>query len=230
MIKGKVKENLNEFEFEIELLLGSLHERTGYIYYFDLLQETFLRASKHLIIDSQQFKKELEEECPENKQSLIKSNEGVVNPLIETLYKSYFITLCSELEIILTKVNEIIERYYNENSFFPLKAREGDFKSLLDGKKTTKAFIIETLKQHKILTTYNYIRNGLIHSKNCKESPEFIKLKTYITNGKINNLKIIDNEKGFRFLITDIDFIINYSKVIILFFQNLINNSVKNRK
>ena len=41
---------------------------------------------------------------------------------------------------------------------------------------------------------------------------------------------IILIEKGFNYLITEIDFIINYSQEVMSFFQDLINNSIKYRK
>jgi hypothetical protein len=120
MVKGKLKEKLNEFELDIQMLLGSLHERTGYIYYFELLHETFTRAAKHLILDSQQFKKDLLSEDIENSQSLIQSNESVSHPLIQTLYNSCFITVHSELEIMLSKVNDILDDHFS-NTTFPKK-------------------------------------------------------------------------------------------------------------
>lgn len=228
MIQGKLKEELNEFELEIQMLLGSLHERTGYIYYFELLHETFTRSAKHLILDSQQFKKDLLSEDRENSQSLIQSNESVSNPLIQTLYNSYFITVHSELEIMLSKVNDIMDDHFN-NSTFPKKTNRGCFSSFIDESKTL-SFITETLLQYNILIIYSYIRNALIHPKNFKGSPEFIELEQYIIEKKIINIEIIEFESRFNFQITEIDFIINYSQVVISFLQDLINNSIKYRK
>ena len=229
MIKGKVKENLNEFESEIEILLGRQHEQTGYIYYFDLLHETFLRATKHLVIDSQQFNKDLVNEDRENIHSLIQSYESVSNPLIETLYKSYFITVHSELEVILSEVKDIVKKHFN-NSTFPKKTTQSFFKPFLEEQQNTIPFIRETILNHQILPTYTYIRNGLIHPKNCKESDEYKQLENDIEQGKINYLEIVENKNGFIFLIKDIDFVQNYSREVILFFQDIIDNSVKYRK
>jgi hypothetical protein len=242
MIKGKQKEKLNDFELEIELLLGNHHEKTGYIYYFELLHETFTRAAKHLILDSQQFKKDLLSEDRENSQSLIQLNESVSNPLIETLFNSYFITVHSELEIMLTKVNDIVKRLYD--TYFP--KRTSGMLDILNykEKKTIEPFIINTILQHQILISYNFVRNGIIHPVNDKNKPGFEELEKCIDEGKIMHLDIIDYElkefdveeniivieKGFNFLITEIDFIINYSQEVISFFQDLINNSKKYRK
>ena len=228
MIQGKLKEELNEFELEIQMLLGSHHERTGYIYYFELLHETFTRAAKHLILDSQQFKKDLLSEDRENSQSIIQSNESVYNPLIQTRYNSYFITVHSELEIMLSKVNDFMDDHFN-NSTFPKKTNRGYFSSFIDETKTL-SFITETLLQYNILIIYSYIRNGLIHPKNFKGSPEFIELEQYIIEEKITNIEIFEFESRFNFQITEIDFVINYSQVVISFLQDLINNSIKYRK
>lgn len=242
MIQGKLKEELNEFELEIQMLLGSLDERTGYIYYFELLHETFTRSAKHLILDSQQFKKDLLSEDRENSQSLIQSNESVSNPLIQTLYNSYFITVHSELEIMLTKVNEIVKRIYD--SSFPKKTIE--MLDVVNNKKQkiTEPFIKDTIKRHTILISYNFVRNGIINPVNDKNKPGFEELEKCIDEGKIINLDIIDYEFkefddeeniiiaeiGFNYLITEIDFIVKYTEEIISFFQDLIENSLKYRK
>ena len=241
MIKGKQRNKLNNFELEIELLLGNHHEKTGYIYYFELLHETFTRATKHLISDSQQFKTDLLGENKENCQSLIQSNESVSNPLIQTLYNSYFITVHSELEIMLTRVNDIVKRIYACS--FPKRTIE-----MLDvvnnkNKKITEPFLKDTIQQHKILISYNFVRNGIVHPVNDKNKPGFEELEKYISEGKIMHLDIIDyelkrfddenkiiTEIGFNYLITEINFIINYVKEIISFFQDLIDNSLKYRK
>lgn len=227
MIKGKIKDELNEFETEIQTLLGNHEERFGYIYYFDLLQETFIRAAKHSINDSRKFKNELINEDPENIPSLMQSYESVLNPLISTLYKSYFITVHSELEMMLTELNDIVKKYY-DNSNFPKKANPS-FRIFKD-EENKSPFIKNTLLEHDVLVTYNYIRNGMTHSKNDKTCSLYVELEKHIKSGKINFLEIIDNDKGFNYLITEIDFIINYTEEIISFFQDLIDNSIKYRK
>lgn len=227
MIKGKQKEKLNDFELEIELLLGNHHEKTGYIYYFELLHETFTRAAKHLILDSQQFKKELLDEDTENIQSLIQSNESIFNPLIQSFYNSYFITVHSELEIMLTKLKDIVLKYY-DNQNFPKKANPS-FRTFKD-EENKLTFIKNALSEHDILVTYNYIRNGITHAKNVKTCSLYIDLEKHIKSGKINFIKIMDNNNGFNYLITEIDFIVNYREEIISFFLDLINNSIKYRK
>ena len=86
------------------------------------------------------------------------------------------------------------------------------------------------MRKYEILIIYSYVRNGLIHPKNCKGSLEFLELEQNIKEGKISHLEIVDNENRFNFLIKEIDFIINYVKEIISFFQDLIDNSFKYRK
>lgn len=197
MIKGKLKEELNEFELEIQMLLGSHHEKTGYIYYFELLHETFTRAAKHLIFDSQQFKKDLLSEDRENSQSLIQSNESVSTPLIQTLYNSYFITVHSELEIILIKLKEIVYKHY-KNSTFPKKTNKGSFDSFNDSTNTLP-FIQDSLIKYEILIIYSYVRNGLIHPKNYKESLEFIELVKILKMVKSHIWRLLTMKMGFIF-------------------------------
>ena len=91
--------------------------------------------------------------------------------------------------------------------------------------------------------SYNFVRNGIVHPVNDKNKPGFEELEKYISEGKIMHLDIIDyelkrfddenkiiTEIGFNYLITEINFIINYVKEIISFFQDLIDNSLKYRK
>jgi hypothetical protein len=243
MIKGKKKEELNQFELEIELLLGSHHGQSGLICYFELLHETFTRAAKHLISDSKKFKNELINEDPENIASLIQSAESVLNPLISILYKSYFITVHSELEIMLTKVSDIVKRNYGSSSFPKKTSEMSDFVNNKK-QKITEPFIKDTIQQHKILISYNFVRNGIIHPINDKNKPGFEELEKCIDEGKITHLHIADyelkefndeeniiiNEIGFNYLITEIDFIVKYTEGIISFFQDLIENSIKHRK
>jgi hypothetical protein len=110
--------------------------------------------------------------------------------------------------------------------------------------KITEPFIKDTIQQHKILISYNFVRNGIIHTANDKNKPGFEELEKCIDEGKIMHLDIIDYElkefddeeniilieKGFNYLITEIDFIINYSQEVISFFQDLIDNSKKYSK
>ena len=226
MIKGKIKEELIEFESEIQALLGNYIDGYGYIYYFALLKETYSRAAKHLINDSQKFKNELINEDLENIPSLIKFYESVSNPLIQTLYNSYFITVHSELESMLLKVKNIVQKHYS-NFTFPKKTNDG-FKTFND-KSETLVFIKDALTKHEILIIYNYIRNGITHPKNDKTCKLYFELENHINSGKINFLEIINNDYGFNFKITDINFIYNYTEEIISFFQGLIDNSIKYR-
>lgn len=227
MIKGKIKVELNEFETELQSILGCHAERLGFIYYLDLLQETFSRAEKHLLSDSKKFKNDLINEDPEIIQSLIQSYESVLNPLLSTLYCSYFITIHSVLEEILIKFYSIVEIYHC-NSTFPKKTTQGCFISFKD-EENKLPYINAILSKYKILIIYTYIRNGLVHPKNSKNCFEFIELEQLIIDKKITHLQILENEKGFKFEITEIEFIINYANEIISFFENLISDSVKYR-
>ena len=142
---------------------------------------------------------------------------------------------------MLTRVNDIVKRIYDCS--FPKRTIE-----MLDvvnnkNKKITEPFLKDTIQQHKILISYNFVRNGIVHPVNDKNKPGFEELEKYISEGKIMHLDIIDyelkrfddenkiiTEIGFNYLITEINFIINYVKEIISFFQDLIDNSLKYRK
>ena len=128
MITGKTEVKLNEFELEIDSILGNQIDRIGATYYFDLLHETFKRAVNHLALDSQCFHKELQNEDFDVKQSIIQSQESIAYPMLQTLYNSYFITVHSELESMWSEATQIFKKYY-QDYFFPDKLNSQYFKS-----------------------------------------------------------------------------------------------------
>ena len=153
MITGKTKVKLDEFELEIDSLLGNHTDRIGATYYFDLLHETFVRAVNHLSMDSQCFHKELHDEDFNVKQSIIQSQESIAYPMLQTLYNSYFITIHSELENMLRDATQICKKYYPEYSF-PEKLNSQYINSISIDKQKTISFIDEVVLRHKILFSY----------------------------------------------------------------------------
>lgn len=229
MIIGKTKVKLDEFELEIDLLLGNHIDRVGATYYFDLLYGTFVRAVNHLNLDSQSFHKELKDEDFNAKQSIIYSKESIAYPMLQTLYNSYLITINSELESMWSETTQIYKRYY-QDYFFPDKLNSQYFKTSFKNKNKRNSFIDEVVRRHEILFTYNYIRNGVVHAKKSKECAEFKTLEDYIKNNKITNIEIEDVENGFIFSIKDIDFVKKYGNEVLSFFQAIIDNSVEIRR
>ena len=226
MITGKRKVKLDEFELEIDSLLGNHFDRIGTTYYFDLLNETFERALNHLLLDAQCFHKELQGEEFDVKQSIIQSQESVAYPLVQTLYNSYFITIHSELESMWREVTQIYRKYYPEYTF-PDKLTSQYISSISKDKNKIISFIDEVVLRHKILFTYNYIRNGVVHSKKSKLCDEFKILEEYIKNNVITDIKIEDTENGFIFSIKNLDFSKKYGNEVLSFFRAIIDNSVK---
>lgn len=221
MITGKTKVKLNEFELEIDSMIGNHIDRTGATYYFDLLHETFVRAMNHLALDSQYLHKELLDEDFDVKQSIIQSQESTANPMIQTLYNSYFITIHSELESMWRETTQIYKKYYPEHSF-PHKLNSQYFNSFSKNKAKRISFIDEVVRRHQILFTYNYLRNGVVHAKKSKECLEFKTLEDYIKKNIITDIEIENVENGFIFSIKNVDFVKKYSEEVLSLFHELI--------
>lgn len=159
MIKGKRKKQLNDFESDIDELIGD--HTFGTTHYFDLLHETFLRSQRHLELDSEHFHKDLINEDQEVIASLLASQSGTAYPLLETLYSSYFITLHSELDIIC---QEILRLYNLPKNQHELKLTSPKFFAKIEDFNSSKTlesnqFIDRVIQNHSILQTYNYIRD-----------------------------------------------------------------------
>lgn len=229
MIIGKTKVKLDEFESEIDLLLGNHIDRIGATYYFDLLYETFVRAVNHLALDSQCLHKEVQNEDFDVKQSIIHSQESIAYPMLQTLYNSYFITIHSELESMWREATQIYKKYYPRYSF-PEKLNSQYFNSFSKDKKKIISSLDEVVLRHQILFTYNYIRNGIVHAKKSKVCDEFMILEDYINNNIITDIEIVDIENGFIFSIKNVDFVKKYGDEVLSFFQAIIDNSVEIRR
>lgn len=223
MIAGKVKKQLNEFELELDTLVGNHIDNYGATHYFDLLHETFLRATKHLQLDSKIFHYDLQKEDPEINRSIIQSQESIAYPLLSMLYNSYFITVHSELESMWKEATQIFNKYHPDYSF-PEKLNSQYFLSFSNKKKKKKkfSFIDEVVLRHQILFTYNYIRNGIIHAKKSKECDEFKTLKEKIESHVITDIEILDVENGFIFSIKKLDFVKKYEEEVLSLFHELI--------
>lgn len=236
MIKGEKKKQLNDIELDINEIIGD--HTFGTKHYFDLLYDTFLRSKRHLELDSEHSLNDLMNEDDEVKASILTSYAGTAYPILETLYSSYFITLHSEFDLICQE----IFRLYNlpENQHNPKLTSHKFFASIANFNSSKmferNQFIFKAIQNHSILQTYNYIRNGIIHAKNNKTSPDFLNLEKCLANGNIVALEIVDKfndheiipnqnehiKNEFVFSIKSLEFGSNYAIEILNFLHDLV--------
>ena len=221
MISGEKKIELNDFELELEALLGDASTGPGITYHFYTIYDTFLRAEKALKAESQNFLEELQTEEPDIQWSMFNSLNHIAYPSIQTLYDSFFIVIHSELERIWKEIIQLYNKYHQPQLNKDEKLNH-NFSFKLE------CFINEVVKKYEILFTYNYIRNGIVHAKNAKEGP-FYACEEYVRNNHISNIEIIDEDEEFKFLIEDLSFGKKYADLILEFIQAIIDKSVQKR-
>lgn len=215
MIRGKTRQE-SEFALALGQLMGDPAEGFGVSYYFESLRHTFWRSCHCLKEEANIFNKELHAEDPETKASLLKSNKNTAYPLLETLYESYFIVLHSELERIWREITEEYNSWYKPVSFQKLNSGYP---------KTPRCFLDEAVLEHRIILTYNYIRNGVVHSKHFKSSEEYKNVECGISNGHFLDLKIVDTDKGPKFSIESLRFGDKYMQTILSFLEYIVSKS-----
>lgn len=217
MIRGKLRKQ-NEFALAVDELIGDPADGFGVSYYFESLKHTFLRSCRCLKEEAEIFNKELQSEDTETKVSILKSNENTAYPLLETLYQSYFIVIHSELERIWLDITQEYNRRFKSLSFGKLASGYP---------KKPRCFIDEAVLEHRVILTYNYLRNCNVHVKNpnSKSSEQFKDVECGIRDGQFLDLKIIDTDKGFTFSIGSLQFGDQYAQLILNLMKNIVSKS-----
>lgn len=228
MIKGPKKKDYNTFEEELNELLGSFQSGDGITYHFHQLHETFSKSEQLLITESTQYLEQFEKEVYEIKKSIIDNDPEhsiKAEPLYETLRKAYFITVHSEFESTFEEIITIYNKYFPSRPFGKLSDefithQDFDSSRLLDG----------IILANRVLVSYNYIRNKIVHQKAKTNSPQFQSMMLDINSGKISHLKIETEDISAKLFIENIEFIKNYIFCITKFVQDLIDSSYNNRQ
>src|SRR5437879_2852608 len=98
MVKGKLREDYNDFEEEMFYIAGYIGDKTGLDFFFEHVYQTFEIAKKSLLEHSTEYKQSFDRENYDTRQSIYfhdPQHEINSNPLLTTLYNSHFVTLHS---------------------------------------------------------------------------------------------------------------------------------------
>lgn len=228
MITVKKRKDYNEFEREVLFLRGDVENRTGLNFFFEHVYHTFEIAKKEIEKHSNEYNTWFENQDFETRQSIYLYDAGHSinsNPLTDTLYKSHFITIHSEFENAWKEIIAIHNKY-----FFPREAVSLNDKILTAQIFNPNCLLDKVVMNNKILISYNYLRNKIVHQKAVIASQEYKTLMSCINNGYINYLNVkIYNGKAF-FLIEDIQFIRDYHHRILQFISEIADASFIDRQ
>lgn len=236
MITGNLKiTDHDDFETEINDMIGSVEENQGLEFYFYCLRETFKISEKALYKYRDDYEADLKaekESDPEIWRSMVTGNpmHGFsMAPPLPILYQSYFITILSELELKWREIIDLYNRFRLPASETPLDNAEAKINQHTLRNLPAGSLLHTVVMSHSILTTYNYIRNKIVH-QSWKPGPDFEDLKSKIQSGKITNFSLDTTSATISGKITDMKFVENYENQIIAFLKDIVTISYTARK
>jgi hypothetical protein len=204
MIKGQKRKDYNDFEEEIVFIVGDIAEKSGLDFFFEHIYQTFDIAEKAINKHSPEYRDWFDSQDYETRHSIYfydVEHEISCKPLTEMLHKSHFITVHSEFESIWKEIIKIHNKYFTPRNFASLS-----YEFLKPQNFNPTCLLDRVVNNHKILLSYNYVRNKIVHQNAVKTSSEYLSLMTYLTSQDIKYLKVsIDGTKAY-FEIEDIRF------------------------
>ncbi len=223
MITGKIKPNYNNFEINIIDIIGE-ENSSGMKLFFGSCLSTFSKCIKNIINEKSIFLQSIKNEQDDIKESMLKSYINVVNPNIQIFYSSLFIATHSQLEATWKVILEL----YNKDLLTKIKRKNlnNRYFTADNSQDCTKIFLDFAVEEFNILFLYNFIRNGLVHSKNETNDPSYATFKKDFHKYDIKNIKIIENDGIYSFEILNMHFCSEYMKIILKFLQRIIVLSV----
>lgn len=230
LVKGTPKKNYTDFEEELNQLIGGYHESYGLEYYFLQLHDTFLKSEAAIVKYADEYLKQFDKEDDDVKDSIERydpEHQLKSTPLVDTLRKSYFITAHSEFESVWKEVITIYNNHFPTTQR-PIIALNDKF--LIHPSFNAAHLFDKVVLNHKVLISYNYIRNKIVHQKAVTTSPEYQTMLAHVQGGKINHLRIDLDGINARFFIEDIKFIKNYTNCIIDFITDIVETSFTDRQ
>lgn len=141
-----------------------------------------------------------------------------LNPPLQVLWTSYFITVHSEFEDAWNIT------YQGYNSFHSATEKYGKISHNYFNSKAAISYthLDQVVNNHRILFCYNFIRNKIVHGSANISSSEYLDTKQAIDNGRIRHVKIETDGTTAKFVITGIEFITEYVKTVLNFFEDIL--------
>ena len=217
MIKG-IAITYNPSQIEVIDIIGSVCGQSGLEFYFHHLYSTFHEAESALTQDGRKYIEEFKNETYDIRQSMFLDPSHQIQglPLIETLRKSYFVVIHSEIEKIWKEIQCICNKISSQKTFKGLNyGYVHDTNNILD----------KIASKYNILFAYNLIRNKIIHPNLKDRKYEFPKefMENY-DKGNIEYFKIINDAGKMNFIITDMKFGKKYSEIFIQLLNEIKQN------
>lgn len=222
MIKGKSRRNYNDFEEDLDQIVGNYREAYGLTSYFESTYLTFLKAETLLLDNASKYLKQFKKEDKETRYSMRNDLPHNVKayPSVHLLRQSFFITIHSELEETWKHINILSDKAHITTKTQSLNFNYSFHNNILD----------ETVRNWQILFSYNYIRNKLIHKYIGITSSHFILVKKQIDADNIKDIDIEYDKKKAYFIINTMEFGYTYAKIVLNFLEEIINNSYNERQ
>lgn len=228
MIKGNRRKDYNDFEEEILSVVGSIHDRLGLEFFYEHINQTFDIAEKAVLLNSEKYKTWFESEDYETRQSIYlydPDHQLNITPLNEMLRNAHFITIHSEFENTWREILRIHNQFLPKREYSPLND-----KFLTNSKAVPTCILDKVVKENKILISYNYLRNKIVHQNAPTNSPEYLDLKKYVDLGEIEHLKILETDDKATFVMTNNKFIRKYAERIVKFIAAIADKSFDERQ
>jgi len=226
MITGVPRKSYNDFEEELNSLVGQYGEIFGLTHYFEKVYQTFLEAEKYLLKKGNEYLADFEKEDYEIKVGMSRdsSHDTEAYPSVDLLRQSYFVTIHSEFEEIWKQIKEIYNQFHTPTTIGSL-----NFNYLLNPHFDLNNLLDKIVSTNQILLSYNYIRNKVVHNNISPSCQYYLRTENYILNGDIKNISIKqDNGKPY-FVIENMSFGYTYSNKVLGFIENIINTSYAQR-
>lgn len=227
MIRGKIRKNYNDFEEQMFCLSGFIEDGVGLAFFFEHIYQTFEYVENASLMHSFESKLSFEKEDYHTRQSLYLHDPQYKidrNPLLTTLHNSHFITLHSEFEKTWDEVVEIYNRYFPKRKKIPISNSY-----FTDPTFNSSCLLDKVLNNHKILASYNFIRNKIIHGFSCSSSIEYQTVKTQIDSSLINHIRAIEVRDRAFFQIANIKFCKEYGDAVLSFIKDIGETSFTDR-
>ncbi len=227
MIKGNKRKDYNDFEEEILSIVGSVQHSYGFEFFCEHVNQTFEIAEKAVLLNSEEYKAWFKSEDFETRQSIYLYDIGhQINtaPLTEVLRKAQFITIHSEFENTWKEIIRIHNQFLPNREFSSLND-----KFLTNNHSNPNCVLDKVVTENKILLSYNYLRNKVVHQNAPTISPEYSDLKKYVESGKIEHLKITEMDNKATFTITSNKLIRKYTERIVKFITDIADKSFYDR-
>jgi hypothetical protein len=228
MIKGEKIRDYNEFEQGILSIAGNVHDCLGLAFFYEHINQTFDIAERAVLMNSEDYKGWFESEDFETQRSIFLYDMGhQINtiPLTELLRNAHFITIHSEFESNWKEISLIHNQFLPERKFAKLS-----YKFLSDENYNPSCILDKVVNQNKILISYNYLRNKIVHQNAPTNCPEYKELKKYVDLGEIEHLKIIETDDKASFVIESNKFNRKYTERIIKFIIEIADSSFNSRQ